>query len=176
MSPSDFKLPIPIAVILTLLFVTKEVLTKRPLELSTGIGIPALIHVGLRYQVGQTKIGTNIGSLPGFRQRPLSATADVYYHSGRNAKLMDGSTWFVNFGLIIFATMGSMCLRNMYMKWQLGREIHNSQTANLDIGAGFTYELSHTSKIKESSCGWLSGILSMPDLIPSISLKFNFKL
>ncbi|MBK8504157.1 MAG: hypothetical protein IPL46_19290 [Saprospiraceae bacterium] len=79
MTRSDFKVPIPIAGISILLFVPKEVLTQRPHELSTGIGIPELIHVGLRNQVGQTKIGTYIGSLPGSLQRPLSATADVYY-------------------------------------------------------------------------------------------------
>lgn len=99
MTRSDFKLPIPIACILILLFVPKEVLTQRLLELSTGISIPELSQTGLRYQIGQTIFGSHIGSLRGPWQRQLSATADVCYHFGRNAKLMDGSTWFVNFGL-----------------------------------------------------------------------------
>jgi hypothetical protein len=110
--------------------------------------------LGLRYQVGQTKIGTYVGSLPGSRQRPLSATADVYYHFGRNAKLMDGYTWFVNFGLNYIRDDGKYVLEKyMYMKGQLGREIHNSQTTNLDIGAGFIYELSHAPKLRTPHVG-----------------------
>lgn len=58
---------------------------QRKVTVSTGIGLPELLNIGVRYQINQTQIGMNVGTwgMPTKDENILSILGDIRCHFGR---------------------------------------------------------------------------------------------
>ena len=61
---------------------------QEKFNLTTGIGLPGLINIGIKYQINQSQIGLSVGAFPtGSDEKIISITTDFYYHFGGLSKL-----------------------------------------------------------------------------------------
>lgn len=152
---------------------------QKPLELTAGVGLPEIIHVGLRYNMDKTKLGFTLGGVPSGSSSIFTLGADVYSHFGRNAEQMDGSTWFVNFGINHLKENSEYAIEKwLFLKGRIGRAFYLSPVASIDLALGLMYEISHSQKDKTpQQCSWFCFDFSdTQKVIPSLSLNFNVKI
>src|SRR5271157_2083771 len=72
-----------------------QVFGQEKINVTWGIGFPELLNFGVRYEMGQTQIGVNYGSMPhtgaeGF----FSISSDAYYHFGGTTTLSERRPWY----------------------------------------------------------------------------------
>ncbi len=149
---------------------------QKPLEISTGIGLPETLFLGVRYRADQTKFGFTIGGVPS--SSILTLGFDIYRHFGRNAEQMDGSTWFINLGVNSLKENTEYAIEKwIYLKGRVGREFFISSAVSIDLSLGPIYELKYSYREKEPqpSC-WFCGGFAIPKLLPSIAVRVNAKI
>ena len=73
---------------------------QEKFNLSAGIGLPELIHAGVRYQTGQAEISASIGAVPAGRgEQVISLSGDFYYYLSGHSKFSERKPTYLKVGL-----------------------------------------------------------------------------
>ena len=152
---------------------------QKPLEASAGIGLPEMIHVGLKYGMGETKWGLTLGGIPAGSSSIFTMGTDFYRHFGHNSDEMDGSTWFINFGINYLKENSEYAIEKwLFLKGRIGRSFYLSPAASIDAGLGLMYEVHHKRKEKTpGQCTWFCFDFSDAiKVVPILSVSFNVRI
>ncbi len=152
---------------------------QKPWEVSAGIGLPEMIHVGLRYGMDNTKWGITLGGIPAGSSSIFTMGADFYSHFGHNSDEMDGSTWFVNFGINHLKENSEYAIEKwLFLKGRIGRSFYLTPAASIDAGLGLMYEVHHKRKEKTTGqCTWFCFDFSNAiKVVPILSISFNVRI
>ncbi|WP_020568523.1 hypothetical protein [Neolewinella persica] len=173
------KSPFYIFIVIIFLFGTlHQASAQKDFNITTGVGIPELLNVGVRYQINQFQIGSSIGSFPAIDESSISISSDVYYHFGRPSKLSTRRPWYGKIGLNYLRDEDEYKINKyLHFNTRIGREINISDKTGFQIEFGILHEMSSKSIIKKPlpSCTWCFNFdLSWP-IIPSIGIGFFFK-
>jgi hypothetical protein len=119
-------------------------------SLSSGLGIPELINVGVQYRIEQTQIGIGFGYFPpsGSGSDPyailswgtlMSLSGDFYYHFGKLPKSSDliDHPWYVRLGLAY--TREELIDKDsnvFFLSPRIGRDINFSKRVGIGIDLG----------------------------------------
>lgn len=164
--------------LLVLLFIS-HVKAQKPLEITAGVGLPEVIYVGLRYNVDNTKWGFTLGGIPSGSSSLFTFGGDFYSHFGRNSDQMNGSTWFVNFGINHLKENSEYAIEKwLFLKGRIGRSFYLTPAASIDAGLGLMYEVHHKRKEKTTGqCTWFCFDFSNAiKVVPILSISFNVRI
>jgi hypothetical protein len=144
---------------------------KEKVNISAGLGIPELLFVGAKYQLEQTQIGLNIGTILDWSS--ISITSDVYYHFGGSSKLSSRRPWFVKSGYTYIREKYSTgTIKWLYLNLRIGRDINISKSLGIEVDVGGSFQLSHVEANMDSSYGWS---LEYPG-VPSFSIILFYRI
>ena len=148
---------------------------QNKIYLTTGLGIPELLNLGVRGQFKQNELGLSFGIAPG----TYSVCGDLFCHFGKVSELSSRSVWYVRSGLDYLSSLiedYDFKEKYTYLNLRLGRDLNISKVIGLQIDAGILILLS--SKTLPQPVGRHSGpYVQPPDkILPSIGLNVFFKI
>lgn len=160
---------------------TNASLAQKPLELSTGIGLPDLMNIGLGFRHRNIKIGINTGRFTRNNSNLSTVGLDFYAYIKDESNTPSKSAWLINLGLSNLKDKRETFVdKYLYLKTRLGRDIFISDQLSLELGLGLIAEVDYkTNREPSPSCFWSCGNVSSDrtvNVLPSFSLKFNIKL
>lgn len=145
---------------------------QEKINVTWGIGFPELLNFGVRYEMGQTQIGVNYGSMPhtgaeGF----FSISSNVYYHFGGTTTLSEERPWYARLGLNYVRDETSSSIENdLFLNVRIGRDFNFSKKVGVEIDAGPCFWLSDKVTQKETLNYWFLDIYA--PVVPSIGVTF----
>jgi len=130
-------------------------------SLSSGIGIPELINVGMQYRIEQTQVGIGFGYLPSSSPSSdtpaiisygtlMSLSGDIYYHFGKLPKSSDltDHPWYVRFGFAYTREERIDKDNSVFFLYpRIGRDINISKRVGIgiDLGINLIHYITDTS-------------------------------
>ena len=151
-----------------------QVFGQEKVNISTGIGIPELLNIGVRYQYKQTQIGFSIGSMPlGLSEKIISISSDIYYHFGGFTELSNRRPWYGRIGLNYLRDEDKYLIdKYVYLNSRIGRDFNISNKIGVEIGVGAIFQLSNEEIRKKPSSGF---DFEFP-VIPSLGVGLFYRL
>ncbi len=122
---------------------------QKMVDISTGIGVPELLNIGVRLQLDQIQIGFNIGSFPSEDRSYSSTSGDLYYHFAGHSKLSNRWAWYGRGGInyqrreLTKPTYPNYhwSSKELFLNLRIGRDINFSPTIGISIDAGASFSL-----------------------------------
>jgi|SRR5665647_140065 len=118
----------------------EQIFGQEKVFVSTGLGLPELLNVGIKYQISeQSKIGLSAGWWPSYSGTNISFSGDYYYHFGGSSEFSELRPWYGRVGL------------NWIPNWwvdsylRIGRDIYVSRSLGISLDAGLMYNFSKNS-------------------------------
>jgi len=127
-----------------------QIFGQGKVSLSSGLGIPELINVGIQYRIEQTQIGVGFGYFPPSRYSSnpyaylswgtlISLSGDIYYHFGKLPKSSDliDHPWYVRLGFA-YTREEQIAEDNsvFFLSPRIGRDINFSKRVGIGIDLG----------------------------------------
>lgn len=151
-----------------------EVFGQEKVNVSTGLGVPELLNVGVRYQLQQTEIGFSVGSFPLDDQRIISFSGDFFYHFRSLSKLSERRLWYGRLGLNYLRNESEIVIDHfVFLNLRIGRDINISRKMGIKIDAGPTIELFKKTISKGSFQDFSTGPLNKISLGIGIELFYR---
>jgi hypothetical protein len=117
---------------------------QERIHVTSGIGFPDLLHVGMLYQHRQTQFGITIGGwyysdelLGNFFVGSFSG--DFFYHFAGITEFSERRPWYVRSGLDYF--IASPEDRHLFLNNRIGRDFYSSGKFGLTLSIGFFIRL-----------------------------------
>lgn len=162
-------------ILLTLLFsLSHHAWSQNKVSLSTGIGIPEAIHIGVLYQIDQFQTGFSVGTMPYSNESIFTLSADVLYHFGGKSQKSTLRPWYGKTGLNYLRDETTARIEKfLYLNTRFGRNFNITSRFGIDVNAGAIFQLSK-AVIRKTSPNWYIPINWK--VIPSISVSLFYKL
>ncbi|HSI78097.1 MAG TPA: hypothetical protein VK957_19525 [Lunatimonas sp.] len=153
-----------------------QVYGQEKLNISTGLGMPELLNIGVRYQIDQTQLGLSVGSMPlGSNENIVSISGDVYYHFGGFSELSNRRLWYGRIGLNYLRDENVNRIdKYVYLNTRLGRDFNISKKIGIGIDFGAIFQLSNEVIMKKPSSGWSIGF-DFP-VLPSLGIGLFYRI
>jgi hypothetical protein len=152
-----------------------KVIAQGKIDISSGIGFPELLNLGLRFQLKQAQFGIKIGSVPVEDESIISISGDLYYHFGGYSKFSYRRPWYWRVGLnYLRDETESLNDKYLYLNLRLGRDLNVSKKFGINIDAGAIFELFHEKEEKKRS--WLDLDIDIPIILPSIGIGLFYRI
>jgi len=118
-------------------------IAQGKIYISTGIGLPELLNVGLGVRHNQMRFGITIGGIPPLEdENTLSISSNMSYHFGKHSKFSDLRPWYGRIGLDYVRDETEYSIyKYLYINSRLGRDFNISGKFGITIDAGLLYEL-----------------------------------
>jgi len=162
---------------LFLFCISNPLIGQEKVNISTGIGLPELINVGMRYQHKQTQTGLSFGFIPqGEKESFISVSGDFCYHFLGISKLSNRRTWFGKTGISYFRyETRSVINKSLYLNLRIGRDFNISEKFGLELGGGSIFLL-HEDIMRKvpPSGGW--DIKIDFSILPSMGLGLFYRI
>jgi hypothetical protein len=144
---------------------------QEKINISTGIGIPEFLNIGIRYQFKQVQAGICIGTMPVKDEKLISLCGDLFFHFGEVPKLSARRAWYARVGLNYLrdATETSED-RFTYLNIRFGRDLNISKKVGIEIDLGTLIQLSY------KRIGPSSFIDFNFPILPSVGINMFFRL
>jgi hypothetical protein len=139
----------------------RQIFGQGKVSLSSGLGIPELINVGIQYRIEQTQIGIGFGYFPPSSSSSdpyailswgtlKSLSGDIYYHFGKLPKSSDliDHPWYVRLGFAYTREERIDKDNNVFfLSPRIGRDINISKRVGIgiDLGINLVHYLSDPS-------------------------------
>jgi hypothetical protein len=129
---------------------------QEKINVTWGIGFPELLNFGVRYEMGQTQIGVNYGSIPHTgAEEWFSISSDVYYHFGGMTRLSERRPWYARTGLNYVRDETTSSIENdLFLNVRIGRDFNISKKVGVEIDAGPGFLPFHKRTIIKTSNPW----------------------
>ncbi len=153
---------------------------QEKVSITTGIGIPELLNLGVYYQLDQVQMGLSVGTIPSGSDGNLtSISGDVFYHFGGFSDLSYRRPWYARLGLNYLRDEDEYSIKKYtYLNLRIGRDLNITSKLGIKIGAGAIIELSETETMKKQkpSNGWNFDLDLDTSIIPSIGVGLFYKI
>ncbi len=128
--------------------------------ITSGVGFPELINIGVRYQCGQSQLGLSIGAI---NVKFISISGDLFYHFDRLSNKPGINPCYCRVGLDywkldMFRAEGNFLLFNL----RLGRDFNISQKFGTELDAGVVF---HSKEL-----------LNQSGVAPSLGIRLFYKI
>lgn len=156
---------------------------QRKVTVSTGIGLPELLNIGVRYQISRTQIGMNIGTwgilgtwkIPTKDENIMAILGDVRYHFGRPSKLSGRHPWYVRFGLGYMRYENTNLIeKDLLFVSHIGLEADWSKKFGIEMGVG-VMGVSTIEEIRKTPPSFWEISLNTP-IAPSLGIGLYYRL
>lgn len=157
--------------VLMTLAVVVQVFGQEKFNIAAGLGHPELIHVGLRYQMGQSQLGISAGFFPGEYEDAYSVGADYYYHFGTPSVLSSRLPWYGRIGVYQFS-LENEYEKNKYLLLvpRIGKDFNISPKLGIAADVGISLVL---SREQEGIYGTVEG---RSDVLLSLGFNIFYRL
>lgn len=163
---------------LIILLSGSHALGQEKLNIAAGAGIPELLNLGLRFQLGQSQLGLYGGMWPSGGDKVYSLGADYYYHFGGSSNFSTRRPWYSKVGITYFHD-GNQYEKHKYLILvpRIGRDLNLSPKIGIALEGGLLLLLSHSEeKLRTRESCWLCGGSIYPDIGPSLGLSIFYRL
>lgn len=144
---------------------------QEKINISTGIGIPELLNIGVRYQFKQVQAGICIGTMPVKDEKLISICGDLFFHFGEVPNLSARRAWYARIGLnYLRDETNTIEDRYTYFNIRFGRDLNISKKVGIAIDLGTLIQLSYKRIGPPSFFDF-----NFP-IIPSIGVNMFFRL
>lgn len=149
---------------------------QKKVNIIAGIGFPELIHVGARYQSGQSQLGGSIG----YGDNSVYAfTGDYLYHFGKMSELSTRKKWYGRLGLSYLRAEDEYDIfKTLVLHTRIGKELNISRVLGFGVDAGLAFRIFEEETEIKSGPGWDInfdfGILEY--VFPTLGLHIFYKL
>lgn len=152
---------------------------QEKFNLTTGIGLPELINIGMKYQVNQSQIGLSVGSFPvGSNENIISISTDYYYHFGGLSELNKVRPWYAKVGLNYLRDETETIIdKYVFLNTRIGRDFNISKKIGIQLDIGLLIELQNEQerKIPINDSWNLNLDLDFP-ILPSIGIGLFYRI
>lgn len=160
--------------IISIFSLNYTIFAQNKMSISTGIGFPELLNVGVRYQFDHIQIGLTGGTLP--KDNVTSFLVFTRIHFNELTESPNISPWYLLFGLNYLRDETDLRFNKyLYSNFRFGREINFVNNIGLDLNIGLISKIAHKVKIKKYNDYPTGGGYELPNIFPSIGLGIFFK-
>lgn len=147
---------------------------QEKVNISVGVGMPELIHLGARYQLKQIQVGIGVGTWPVRDESMFSFSGDLFYHFAGTSELSDRRPWYGRAGLNHLREETEYTIyKYLHLNLRFGREFNISKRMGIEIDAGAIFQLSHQEIEKVPTSSWID--LEFP-VLPSAGIGLFYRL
>ncbi|SDL85951.1 hypothetical protein SAMN04488034_1186 [Salinimicrobium catena] len=147
-------------------------------KISTGIGVPELLNLGLHIQLKNTQVSFLAGSFPWYEEENFGVSGNFYYHFGGTSKFTPTKPWYGKMGLS-YLHLEDEWERNsdLVLAPRIGREINLSPKFGIAIEAGLMVLLISDEKVKKERphSFWDLELDFSGDVLPSAGLYLFYR-
>ncbi len=156
-------------------FQSKPAMGQGKTLITTGVGVPEFLNVGLMHQFKQIQLGLTLGTLPGARREYyLSISGDIYWHFAGKAKFTKLKPWYGKFGLNWLGWEDEIEKgRDLYLNTRVGRDFNLSENFGIKFDLGAIYALEKVRIVKKPSSSYN---FFQSDVWPSLGLGLFYRL
>ena len=157
-------------------FSAKYILSQKKVNIIAGIGLPELIHAGVRYQMGQTQLG---GSFGYGGDSTYSINGDFLYHFGKVSDLSKRKRWYGKLGVGYNRSKSAYDIfKSLVLTTRIGKEYNISHVLGIGVDAGLTFLVYEENTEIKPKPGWNInfdfGILEY--VLPTAAVHLFYKL
>jgi hypothetical protein len=142
---------------------------QRNLYLSTGVGYPELLNVGMGLKFGLTKLGATYGSI----ESSTSVSGDIIFMSAREDPM------FFKIGVSKLESESESSIdKYIYLNLRLGKEWNWNKSFGVALDGGFTFVIIHDEIRKKPRVpSFFSFDLDFGDFpLPTMSLMLFYRI
>ena len=144
-------------------------------NISSGIGLPELLNLGVRYQLKQAQLGIGFGFIPIKEESVIAVSGDVYYHFAGLSEFSNRRPWYGRLGLnYLRDETKTLVDKYLYLNLRIGRDFNISKKIGIEIDAGAIFQLFNETIRKEPSSGWNLD-LEFP-ILPSFGIGLFYRI
>jgi hypothetical protein len=147
------------------------------LIISTGIGLPELLHIGARYPFEQAQIGLSVGTFPaGSDESILTVSGDFYFHFAGSSQWSSRRPWYGKIGLNYLRDETDRLIdKYLYLSARIGREFNLSRQFGMTIDLGPAFQLVHEESEKMPSSNFFNLDFSLP-VLPGLGVGLFYRI
>ena len=140
---------------------------QEKVDVAAGLGLPELLNLGIRYQMGQSQLGLSAGFYPDSYDDNFSVGADYYYHFGGSSLIVTRRPWYGRIGLNYYVFENDYeSKKYLLLVPRIGKDFNLSPRVGIAADGGVSVIL---SRIEEE-------ILSGSDVRNDIALSLGFSI
>ena len=149
---------------------------QEKVNITTGIGLPEFLNIGLRFQLKQSQVGFSIGTWPlASGEKIMSGSGDFLYHFGGFSELSNRRPWFGRIGVNYLRDETEYRIdKYFYLNTRVGRDFNISKKIGITLDVGAIFQLGSETIRKKPSTGWNLD-LEFP-VLPSAGLGVFFRI
>lgn len=159
---------------------------QERMNTSLGFGFFELANMGFRYQIAQTELGINIGTIPLSEDTHFSIIGNLYVHMGDTSEISNRKPWYFRFGVNYYyiknISENSYKIENVtYFIWRIGKEFNLSTKVGIyfDLGINVQIEYHEDNFPKPTEpvcCQGMGDLFEEFPILPSIGIGvfYNF--
>jgi len=111
---------------------------------STELGYPENLTLGIRYLFKQEQLGFSMGYLSFGNSSVFSMTADVYNHFGGKSHYSKRYPWYGRFGFIYVDRQTEQYFDTfLFLNARIGRDLNITRKFGFQLDLGFAYKMIH---------------------------------
>lgn len=157
-----FRLSVYVLLITFVFINANQLFGQEKVIITSGVGFPELINIGVRYQCGQSQLGLSIGAV-NVKVKFISISGDLFYHFDRLSNKPGINPCYCRVGLDYwkldeFHAEGNFLLFNL----RLGRDFNISHKFGTELDAGVVF---HSKEL-----------LNQSGVAPSLGIRLFYKI
>lgn len=162
-----------LSMLLCLLGISK-INAQDKLRISSGVGLPELLNIGIRVPIRHNQLGLTFGSVPVENEKIVSITGDFYLPFGEPLMISNLKRGYLRFSLNFIHNKTESAIHDFTnVGFRIGREFDFTTHLGLDLDIGLLIQLSHHVK-------WLQyypfGAIDLDiPIMPAASLNFFYR-
>lgn len=162
-----------------IILLSSPALGQEKINIAVGLGLPEMVNLGLRFQLGQSQLGLYGGILPRTDEKAFTLGADYYYHFGGSSEFSTRRPWFAKAGINYFQDEDTYSKNTyLFLVPRIGRDINFSDKIGITVEGGLLWLLDHTEVEKKpmEACWFLCDDWLLPDILPSFGVSVFYRL
>jgi hypothetical protein len=159
--------------VISLLCFDYKTFAQNKIGISTGIGLPELLNIGISYQFDEIQIGLTAGTIP--KDNVTSVFIYTQFHFEKLTDSSEISPWYLMYGLnYLRDETKSKINKYFHGNFRIGREIYLTKNIVFDFNIGMVIKIAEKTFWKENNNYPLGGT-DFPTFFPSLGINTFYK-
>ncbi len=162
-----------LVIVFSLFCFNYQIFAQNKINISTGIGFPELLNIGIGYQFDWIQFGLTVGTKPNDNVNSILAYTQIHFNELSESQKI--SPWYLMFGFNYLKNeTRSKTDKYLFGNFRIGRETYIIKNIGLDLNIGMIFKIAEKEFWKENNNYPLGGI-DFPNLFPSIGINIFYK-
>ncbi|GAA4310549.1 hypothetical protein GCM10023115_34200 [Pontixanthobacter gangjinensis] len=152
---------------------------QESFNITGGAGLLELFHIGGRFQLDQSELGFNIGTVPSPDEDIISLQANYLYHFGGSSDLSARRPWYLRGGFTFIRSDTEFELtKYSIVDLRIGRDFNFSEKFGVQIDLGPAYVISEDVREKQDTDDfWFFFDIDLEnEVLPVICFTFYYRI